>query len=297
MTTDTVSPFHQDANARSMSTAKSHAIDPQWLSLPAAPESVRRARRFAMHMLAEVAEVDSGHVDDAVLVVSELVTNASREVARLGTKEPVHLGIAVHLRWTHLLVVDTAPTLPEETPHGPLAGSGRGIPIVRNLAAMTWVDQGEREKTIHVVVTRTNADLTPQERREFSTSGADRIGVTAMSPRRLTRADDALLRPSEVAAMFGVRPPTIARWAREGRLTPLLTPGGHRRYSLADIRPLFGGAESDMDRTMIEDAVRLYNQGWTIRQVAARFDLGYGVMRRVLNRHTTLRTRGGISGT
>jgi hypothetical protein len=34
-----------------------------------------------------------------------------------------------------------------------------------------------------------------------------------------------VLRPREVAALFGVRPSTIARWAREGKLTPLLTPG------------------------------------------------------------------------
>jgi excisionase family DNA binding protein len=42
---------------------------------------------------------------------------------------------------------------------------------------------------------------------------------------------DQLLRPREVAEIFGVRTTTIARWAREGGLTPLHTPGGHRRYS------------------------------------------------------------------
>jgi excisionase family DNA binding protein len=45
-----------------------------------------------------------------------------------------------------------------------------------------------------------------------------------------------LLRPREVAAIFGVRAATIARWARDGRLTPLRTPGGHRRYSRAAVR-------------------------------------------------------------
>jgi transposase len=39
--------------------------------------------------------------------------------------------------------------------------------------------------------------------------------------------------------------------------------------------------------------VRLYQQGWSIRQVAAKFDLSYGAMRRILQRHTTLRNRGG----
>jgi excisionase family DNA binding protein len=41
---------------------------------------------------------------------------------------------------------------------------------------------------------------------------------------------EELLRPREVADLFGVRTSTIAQWAREGKLTPLRTPGGHRRY-------------------------------------------------------------------
>jgi excisionase family DNA binding protein len=55
--------------------------------------------------------------------------------------------------------------------------------------------------------------------------------------------EGALLRPREVAALLGVNPTTIARWAREGRISPLLTPGGHRRYSPADIRRILGSAE------------------------------------------------------
>ena len=107
---------------------------------------------------------------------------------------------------------------------------------------------------------------------------------------------DELLRPREVAEIFGVRPTTIARWARTGRLEPVHTPGGHRRYPLAAVRRLLRTREAEPDeaeRQRAEDAVRLYAQGWSIRQVAAEFDTGYGVMRRVLGRHTTLRNRGG----
>jgi excisionase family DNA binding protein len=57
-----------------------------------------------------------------------------------------------------------------------------------------------------------------------------------MSPR--TPQDAALLLPREVAELFGVGTSTIARWAREGKLAPILTPGGHRRYRLADVRTL-----------------------------------------------------------
>jgi excisionase family DNA binding protein len=57
---------------------------------------------------------------------------------------------------------------------------------------------------------------------------------------RLPQGDDGLLKPREVTELFGVRTTTVARWARDGRLTPVRTPGGHRRYRLAAIRALLG---------------------------------------------------------
>jgi transposase len=109
--------------------------------------------------------------------------------------------------------------------------------------------------------------------------------------------DDELLRPREVAEIFGVRPTTIARWAREGKLTPLRTPGGHGRYTRSGIRALLAENPEDpedaVERRIAEDAARLYDQGWSIRQVADRFDCGYGVMRRILRKQVKLRTRGG----
>jgi excisionase family DNA binding protein len=109
---------------------------------------------------------------------------------------------------------------------------------------------------------------------------------------------DDLLRPREVAELFGVRTTTIARWAREGRLSPVRTPGGHRRYSRAGVRELLEreSAPSEAARLLAEDAVRLYEQGWSIRQVAQRFGCGYGAMRRLLRQHVTLRDRGGARG-
>jgi excisionase family DNA binding protein len=113
---------------------------------------------------------------------------------------------------------------------------------------------------------------------------------------RLPQDDDDLLKPREVAEIFGVRTTTIARWARDGRLTPVRTPGGHRRYRLAAIRALIEAERAEPGETVrhrVEDAVRLYHQGWSIRQVAEKSDMSYGAMRRVLIRHTTLRNRGG----
>ena len=44
--------------------------------------------------------------------------------------------------------------------------------------------------------------------------------------------------PHEVAEMFGVTARTVTRWATEGRLTYIVTPGGHRRYPRAAVEEL-----------------------------------------------------------
>jgi excisionase family DNA binding protein len=48
--------------------------------------------------------------------------------------------------------------------------------------------------------------------------------------------DDALLTPSEVAAMFRVNPKTVTRWARAGKISAIRTLGGHRRFKASEIR-------------------------------------------------------------
>lgn len=94
--------------------------------------------------------------------------------------------------------------------------------------------------------------------------------------------------------MFGVAVPTLATWARDGALPFVPTPGGHRRYRRGDVCKLLAARTSapDPERAAMErDAVRLYQQGWSVRQVADRFDCGYGAMRRILLRHSALRER------
>jgi excisionase family DNA binding protein len=109
--------------------------------------------------------------------------------------------------------------------------------------------------------------------------------------------DDRLLTPREVAEMFGVRVTTVARWSRLGRLPSSLTPGGHRRFRLTDVRALLDDdttAVPDLDHDAAGDAARLYAQGWSIRQVAEKFDLGYSTTRRILKRDgVRLRRPGG----
>ena len=47
---------------------------------------------------------------------------------------------------------------------------------------------------------------------------------------------EALLTPSEVAALFRVNPKTVTRWARAGKLNAIRTLGGHRRFRASEIR-------------------------------------------------------------
>lgn len=44
------------------------------------------------------------------------------------------------------------------------------------------------------------------------------------------------LSTSQAAAYLGVHPNTIRRWADDGKLSSMVTPGGHRRFSLDDLR-------------------------------------------------------------
>lgn len=44
-----------------------------------------------------------------------------------------------------------------------------------------------------------------------------------------------LLTPRQVAEILGVHPQTVARWAREGHLKCVLTPGRHRRFQQSDV--------------------------------------------------------------
>ncbi len=47
---------------------------------------------------------------------------------------------------------------------------------------------------------------------------------------------EALLTPSEVAALFRVNPKTVTRWARAGKLTAIRTLGGHRRFRASEVQ-------------------------------------------------------------
>jgi len=56
---------------------------------------------------------------------------------------------------------------------------------------------------------------------------------------------EVLLTPSEVASLFRVDPKTVTRWAKAGKLTPIRTLGGHRRYRKSEVQSLLGKQEGE----------------------------------------------------
>ncbi|OZC97435.1 MerR family transcriptional regulator [Rhodococcus sp. 06-235-1A] len=59
-----------------------------------------------------------------------------------------------------------------------------------------------------------------------------------MSAPTFHKAQDSLLTPGQVAALFHVDPKTVTRWAHAGRLGSLRTPGGHRRFRETEVMQL-----------------------------------------------------------
>ena len=56
---------------------------------------------------------------------------------------------------------------------------------------------------------------------------------------------EVLLTPSEVASLFRVDPKTVTRWAKAGKLTPIRTLGGHRRYRKSEVQSLLSKQEGE----------------------------------------------------
>lgn len=63
--------------------------------------------------------------------------------------------------------------------------------------------------------------------RHTRTSGRPSVGAD--------QEQDELMTPGEVAALFGVDPKTVTRWASAGKLNALRTLGGHRRYRSTEV--------------------------------------------------------------
>lgn len=71
------------------------------------------------------------------------------------------------------------------------------------------------------------------------------VVAPAQQPVAAVGAPVALLSPGEVARLFAVNPKTVSRWARDGKLSSVRTPGGHRRYLASEIEALLRSGTSE----------------------------------------------------
>lgn len=96
------------------------------------PASVPAARNQARDCLAIWGYPQA---DDAVLVVSELATNAIQATAPLRRPRPVHLALSISREWLLVAVADASPLAPVLRDQGPDAISGRGLAVVEAMSA------------------------------------------------------------------------------------------------------------------------------------------------------------------
>ncbi len=108
------------------------------------PDCVAACREFIVSAL----RPRSGDlVDRAVLVASELVTNAIRHTPDGGT-----IDVQVAPELLRLEVSDASHTHPAELPHGEHATHGRGLPIISSLASSWGVHDSATGKTVWATI-------------------------------------------------------------------------------------------------------------------------------------------------
>jgi anti-sigma regulatory factor (Ser/Thr protein kinase) len=98
------------------------------LPLSADPASVPRARRFMVEVLAD-GGADGGWVDAAVLLASELATNAV-----LHARTPFTLRVELSDELARVEVEDANPAMPSIRHFSPTVSTGRGLRMVGSLA-------------------------------------------------------------------------------------------------------------------------------------------------------------------
>lgn len=91
--------------------------------------------------------------------------------------------------------------------------------------------------------------MTPHNRLSYAKLSSDVHNRGSNHMSQQNDADDTLLTPAEVAALFRVSPKTVTRWARSGKLTALRTLGGHRRFRSSEVRELLSRFEHESHRS------------------------------------------------
>jgi anti-sigma regulatory factor (Ser/Thr protein kinase) len=122
-------------------------------AVPFAPSSVGRARSELREWLRPTGAASS-LVEDAALVLSELVTNALRH-ARPRDANDVGIDMQLDDAALHLAVTDGGS---DDTPRplrAPLdAAGGRGLAIVGSVAEQWWYEPAQDGQTVHALLRR-----------------------------------------------------------------------------------------------------------------------------------------------
>jgi anti-sigma regulatory factor (Ser/Thr protein kinase) len=118
------------------------------VTLPDGPEGASIARR-ATARAAELWRLDRELTETALLLVSELVTNAIRHGAP-PVRLTLHLDRASGQRSLRVEVTDSSPSPPTVSAAGPDQTGGRGLLIVQQLAARwgSYVSKSRLGKTV-----------------------------------------------------------------------------------------------------------------------------------------------------
>lgn len=117
--------------------------------MPWKQSSGREARRALVSSLREL-DVDATVVDEAEIVISELVANAVRHAKPLANGT-IRLGWTVRAGVVEVEVTDGGgPTVPRPAPRSLLASQGRGLRIVRGFAHEWGVQEDRVGRTVWV---------------------------------------------------------------------------------------------------------------------------------------------------
>jgi anti-sigma regulatory factor (Ser/Thr protein kinase) len=126
------------------------------ITLIPVPQAAEIARVFVRHQLISLGYADL--IDDACVIVSEMVANAVVAVLATGdraTRESIRLRLGPNDGHPLVEVWDSSPEMPVMRELDHLAESGRGLHIIQSLAArFGWCPDEERGgKTIWALLT------------------------------------------------------------------------------------------------------------------------------------------------
>ncbi|MDN3356102.1 ATP-binding protein [Actinomadura sp. DC4] len=157
------------------------------LEIACKPELVAIARHFTRDLIAGCLD-NEDLVDEVVLLVSELVTNAVQYAASAGppaagVRPGVGLGVECSARYVRVCVRDPYPVLPRPRTATEDAESGRGLrEIVEAYADAWWVHLRPDDKAIHVVLLRPGEVLLQGDLVRFAGTQAPQEAPAARPP-------------------------------------------------------------------------------------------------------------------